>query len=153
APHIKKFEDKRTSDFYNTGKDFFLLRYADILLLYAECLNEEGATAAAVKIVNEKVRTRAYGGSLPDEYKWDEAMSQTDFREKIMDERMRELCFENWRRMDLLRTGKFVEYINARNRWAKASGGPKAYQQLFPVPLVEIEQNENISREDQNPEF
>jgi hypothetical protein len=153
APHIKKFEDKRTKDFYNTGKDFYILRFSDILLLYAECLNEEGKTADAVKIINNRVRTRAWGGTLPEEMKWNEAMSPAEFRVKIMDERMRELCFENWRRMDLLRTGKFVELINARNRWAKATGGPKAYQQRFLIPLVEIEQNEFISREDQNPGY
>ena len=153
APHIKKFEDKRTNDFYNTGKDFFILRFSDILLLYAECLNEEGLTVDAVKIVNNRVRTRAWGGVLPAEAKWNEGMSKEEFKEKIMDERMRELCFENWRRMDLLRTGKFVEYINARNPWAKATGGPKVYQQRFPIPLVEIEQNPNIARSDQNPGF
>lgn len=36
-----------------------------------------------------------------------------------MDERLRELCFEGWRRIDLLRTNKFVELIKERNRWAK----------------------------------
>jgi len=150
APHIKKFEDKRTLDFYETGKDFFILRFSDVLLLYAECLNEEGNTADAVQIVNNRVRTRAWGGDLPEAMKWKQSMSQSEFREKIMDERMRELCFENWRRMDLLRTGKFTEYINARNRWAKASGGPKEYQQRFLIPLIEIEQNPHISRENQN---
>jgi hypothetical protein len=156
APHIKKFEDKRIDgiqQFYNTGKDFYLIRYSDVLLLLAECLNEEGQTQEAVKIVNEEVRKRAWGGTLPDAYKWNETMTKDEFKLKIMDERMRELCFENWRRMDLLRTGKFVEYTNQRNRWAKASQGPKDYQQRFPIPLVEINQNESITKENQNPGF
>jgi hypothetical protein len=156
APHIKKFEDKRIDgiqQFYDTGKDFYIIRYSDVLLLLAECLNEEGQTQEAVKIVNDEVRKRAWGGMLPDAHKWNENMTKDEFKIKIMDERMRELCFENWRRIDLLRTGKFVEYINQRNRWAKASQGPKDYQQRFPVPLVEINQNEFISKEDQNVGF
>ncbi|MDR0799661.1 MAG: RagB/SusD family nutrient uptake outer membrane protein [Dysgonamonadaceae bacterium] len=155
-PHIKKFEDKRidgVKEVYYTGKDFFILRYSDILLLLAECLNEEGQTAAAVKIVNDEVRARAWGGVLPDEYKWNSGMSKDEFKTKILDERMRELCFENWRRMDLLRTGNFVSYVNKHNPWAKANGGPKDDHKRFPIPLVEINQNEFISDTDQNPGY
>jgi hypothetical protein len=152
-PHIKKFEDKRIDgiqQFYDSGKDFYVIRYSDVLLLLAECLNEEGQTADAVNIVNDEVRKRAWGGTLPDAYKWSASMSKDEFKVKILDERLRELCFEGWRRMDLLRTGNFVNYIKQNNRWAKESQTIKEHHQRFPIPLVEIKQNEFISETDQN---
>ena len=106
---------------WNSGKNIPALRYADVLLSYAECLNELGQTAQAVEKVNE-VRNRAWGFSIPADKKWDAGMSQDNFRVKILDERMREFLGENWRRADLIRTGKFVEYIKERNKWAKRSG-------------------------------
>ena len=155
-PHIKKYEDKRIDgekSFYNSGKNVYLVRYADVLLLYAECLNEENNTAEAVNLINNTIRSRAWGGNLPEELKWNTAMSQDEFRSKIMDERMRELCFEGWRRMDLIRTGNFVEKIKTHNRWAKESGTIQQFHERFPIPHVEIKQNTNLSENDQNPGY
>lgn len=153
-PHIKKYEDKRTdgvTSFWYSGKNVLFLRLADIYLCYAECLNETGNTAEAVNMVNT-VRTRAWGGSLPVDKKWG-AMSQDQFRTSIMDERMRELCFEGWRRMDLIRTGKFVDLAKQYNKWTKASGTIQAFHSKYPIPLTEIKQNEDISEDDQNPGY
>lgn len=155
-PHIKKYEDIRldnNNSFWYSGKNIYYLRYADVLLSYAECLNETGATGQAVDIVNSTVRTRAWGGTLPDNMKWSNGMSQDEFRTKIMDERMRELCFEGWRRIDLIRTGKFVELIKARNKWAKESNTIQDFHTRFPIPLAEIQQNDDISDADQNPGY
>lgn len=55
-----------------------------------------------------------------------------------MDERLRELCFEGWRRIDLLRTNKFVELIKERNRWAKESGTIQDFHKRYPIPDTEI---------------
>ena len=96
------------------------------------------------------VRTRAFGGALPAEYTWDTGMSQDEFRTKILDERMRELACEGWRRIDLARTGKFEELIRARNTWQVANPTVEAKHRLFPLPMVEIKQNPNLSG-DQNP--
>ncbi len=160
-PHIKKYEDFRTdilsglkiNNMWNSGKNFSVIRYADVLLLHAECLNEKGQTAEAVQIVNNQIRTRAWGGTLPDAMKWNTGMSQTDFREKIMDERMRELCFEGWRRIDLLRTNRFVDMIKARNKWAKESGTIQDFHKRFPVPDTEIKTNKGYKPTDQNPGY
>ncbi|MCU6769704.1 RagB/SusD family nutrient uptake outer membrane protein [Barnesiella propionica] len=155
-PHIKKYEDKRidgTKTFYNTGKNVYYLRYADVLLMLAECMNETGNTSGAVTLVNNEIRNRAWNYNLPEQYKWDTGMSPEEFRTKIMDERMRELCFEGWRRFDLIRTGHFVDYISAKNRWAKAEGTIKKEHALYPIPLVEMKQNPNITEADQNPGY
>src|SRR5256885_4858661 len=50
------------SSFWYSGKDIFYIRYADVLLMYAECLNELGKTTDAVNLVNTTVRARAFGG-------------------------------------------------------------------------------------------
>lgn len=158
-PHIKKWEDKRvdaiegtaeapTRSYYLSGKNCMLIRYADVLLSLAECLNELGNTPDAVNIVND-VRARAWGGTLPSDKRWT-SMSKEEFRTQIMDERMRELCFEGWRRIDLIRTGKFVDLIKERNPWAKQSGTIKTFHVRYPIPDTEIRTNPDINPEDQN---
>ena len=77
-------------------------------------------------------------------------MSQDEFRKKIMDERIRELFGENWRRFDLIRTGNFVAYVKARNKWAKRSGTISKIHERYPIPNEEIEQNEDMTSDDQN---
>lgn len=152
-PHTKKFEDIRTQgsqNFWLGGGIIYYLRLADILLCKAECLNELNKTTEAVLLVNSTVRARAYGGTLPPNQAWG-TLSQTEFRAKILDERMRELAFEGWRRMDLIRTGKMVELVTAHNPWAKASGTLRAGHEVYPIPESEIKQNEAINPEDQNP--
>jgi hypothetical protein len=154
-PHVKKFEDIRgdgTFSFWYSGKNFYFLRYADILLSYAETLNETGATALAVAEVN-KVRQRAWGGTLPADKQWSAGMSQSDFRVNILDERMRELCFEGWRRMDLIRTGNLVALVLDRNEWTDESGSIQEFHNRYPIPQVEILQNEDINEDDQNPGY
>lgn len=155
-PHIKKYEDFRTdqhsglglNNMWNSGKNIPLLRYADVLLSYAECLNELNRTSDAVEIVNQ-VRNRAWGFNIPADKKWAD-MGKDEFRIKILDERMRELFGEGWRRFDLIRTGKFVEYVKTRNKWARRSGTINEHNMRYPIPNEEIEQNEDITPADQN---
>ncbi len=152
-PHIKKYEDFRTdkasglaiNNMWLSGKNIPVLRYADVLLCYAECLNELGQTPQAVIYVNQ-VRDRAFGGSQPSSLKWT-AIGQDEFRNKIQDERIRELFGENWRRYDLIRTGKFLDRIKTYNKWAAksvAAGTFKDYLQLWPIPLTELNQNADM---------
>ena len=152
-PHIKKYEDFRTdaasglevNNMWLSGKNIPVLRYADVLLCYAECLNELGQTSQAETYVNQ-VRTRAFGGTLPTEARWN-GLSQTDFREQMQDERIRELFGENWRRYDLIRTGQFLPRLKKYNKWAAqsvAAGTFKDYLQLWPIPLTELNQNTDM---------
>jgi hypothetical protein len=166
-PHIKKWEDRRldkwTSNslatdatsgrsFYWSGKNYIFLRYADILLCLAECLNETGRTGEALDIVNS-VRARAWGGTLPAARRWS-GFSQDQFRTEIMNERIRELCFEGWRRMDLIRTGAFVNLIRERNPWAKEKGAISDFHVRWPVPEDEIKNNPYMEMgKDQNPGY
>ena len=97
-----------------------------------------------------KVRERAFGFHLPADKAWSESMSQSQFRTDIMTERVRELFGERWRRFDLVRTGKLIEAALAHNKWTKRSGTAQAYNAVWPIPQTEINQNEDISQEDQN---
>jgi hypothetical protein len=158
-PHIKKYEDFRTdkhaenkiNNMWNSGKNIPVLRLADIKLCYAECLNELNRTGDAINVVNE-VRARAWGGVLPEDKKWT-VMSQDAFRTAIMDERIRELFAEDWRRIDLIRTGKLVELVKARNKWTKQSGTIQAFNTVFPIPDTEMKLNGDITPADQNPGY
>ena len=86
------------------------LRYADVLLMYAEAENElnNGPTGAAKEML-EQVRLRAFGddrtkiGSTPGSYE--------GFKEAIIQERKLELGFEGWRRTDLIRWGILYEKL------------------------------------------
>lgn len=158
-PHIKKYEDFRTDEhsgmqinnMWNSGKNIPILRLGDIKLCYAECLNELGQTAEAVNVVNE-VRTRAWGGTLPNDKRWT-VSSQNEFRTKIMDERIRELFAENWRRIDLIRTGKYLDLVKARNKWTRESGTIQAFNTVYPIPDIEMRLNDEINPENQNPGY
>jgi len=153
-PHCKKYEDLRTQgsqSFWYSGKNKAYIRYSDVLLSYAECLNELGQTGTAEGFVNQ-VRTRAFGGNLPSGMAWS-GTSQSDFRVKILDERMRELAFEGWRRIDLLRTGKLVELVKTRNKWARQNGTISETHTRYPIPLKEIKTNDEIGPGDQNPGY
>ncbi|RXK86592.1 RagB/SusD family nutrient uptake outer membrane protein [Filimonas effusa] len=86
------------------------LRYADVLLMYAEAQNELfNAPTAEAKSAFEKVRTRGFGGdaskigTTPTSYQ--------GFRDAIINERKLELAFEGWRRTDLVRWGILYESL------------------------------------------
>jgi hypothetical protein len=81
-----------------------LIRYADVLLMAAEALNENGKSASALVYLNQ-VRARARGGNsliLPDITVTDKTL----LRDKILLERRHELAMEGERFWDLVRTGK-----------------------------------------------
>lgn len=156
-PHIKKYEDFRTdshsgmglNNMWYSGKNIPFLRLGNAILLYAECLNEMGQTAAAVDQVN-KIRSRAWEFDLPSDKAWSASMTQDQFRNNIMTERVRELFGERWRKFDLIRTNKFLEFVSTRNEWAKRAKAIQQYNIVWPIPLTEIEQNDDISMDDQN---
>lgn len=155
GPHTKKYEDIRTQgkqNFWHSGGLIYYLRLSDILLAKAECLNELGRTNEAITLLNTTVRKRAFENQIPTEHSW-EGLSQSELRGHIMDERIRELGFEGWRRMDLIRTGNLVNYVSQRNPWAKAAGNIKEFHNRYPIPESEIKQNDFINESDQNPGY
>lgn len=122
-PYIKKYA--RTHSLHNnTGSNWPVYRYAEVLLLLAESLNEQGKPADAAMYLNQ-VRDRAGLAAT-------KAASQADMREAIFKERRVELAFENKRWFDLTRTGRVKEIIGAYG--AKIKANPQAY--YFPKGAV-----------------
>jgi hypothetical protein len=122
-PYIKKYA-KTHSLHNNTGQNWPVYRYSEVLLFMAESLNEQGKPAEAAPYLNQ-VRTRAGLAAT-------KATSQADMREAIFKERRIELAFENKRWFDLTRTGRVKEIIGAYG--AKVKANPQAY--YFPKGAV-----------------
>jgi hypothetical protein len=99
------YADRSRDAIWLSGINRRVVRYADILLLYAECLNEAGKTEDAYSYI-QQVRDRA---NLPDLATVKPGMSQQEMRDQISHERALELCFETWRYIDLLRWGWFKD--------------------------------------------
>lgn len=123
------------------GNDYVIYRYADVLLLRAEALNQTGEIAEAVELINQ-VRSRS-NASLIDAADYTKE-SLNDF---ILDERMRELFMEGHRREDLIRHGKYLS--EAANRGAVGANISES-RLIFPIPQSAIDENDKIQ---QNPGY
>jgi hypothetical protein len=107
-----------------------LIRYADVLLMAAEALNENGKPSEAQIYLNE-VRARARGGNnsiLPDITE----SNKDALRELILHERRTELALEGFRFWDLVRTGEAEKVLSPL-------GFIKGKHELFAVPQTEID--------------
>lgn len=102
--------EKRAPDESDTPNNIMFCRYADVLLMYAEALNENGKSTEALKYL-EQVRDRARGGEdvLP-------AVTTTDkaaLRDAIWHERRVELAGEGQRFWDICRQGRAADVMTA----------------------------------------
>jgi len=144
GPHTDKYWDPAPcGDNYNRN-NFMVIRYADVLLMYAEAENEiNGATDAAYDAINQ-VRARARNGNpqaVPQDLS---GLSQAEFREAVAQERLWELSFEGHRRWDLLRTGQYLTVMRA------AGIAAEEHHLLYPIPQNEIDVNPELI---QNPGY
>lgn len=143
-PHVWKHWDKETYKASQTGQsgaNFPVIRYAEILLIYAEALNEinGGPTQEAYDAIN-RIRARARHGDngiLPDL----SGLSQTEFREAVLKEKRCETVNEGQRWFDLVRTGNLVDYVK-RAKGDKAN--PTEYNYVFPIPQREMDINDKL---------
>lgn len=150
APHVQKFWDRSAETIVGDSPvDFPLVRFADILLLHAEALNElrNGSSAEALGAIN-LVRARArYNGSITLDILPDlDRMDKADFATAILDERERELGWEGHRWFDLVRFGKLEEKVSEAKPGAHVT--PTHY--LLPIPASELKANKNLI---QNPGY
>lgn len=123
---------------YNTNSaSIIVLRYADVLLMKAEALNELGSTADAVEPLYQ-VRQRA---GLTDRTEL-ESLSQEAMRTKIRHERRIELAFEGHRWFDMIRWDNGQYALNFLHSIGKVNASRKHL--LFPIPQVEIDANPNL---------
>lgn len=130
------------SPFGESGINYRVLRYADILLMYAEVLNETGNTAGAYSYI-QQVRTRA---NLPDLATFKPGMTQEEMRDQLAHERALEFAIEGQRINDLIRWGWFYNPAKLAelkshdadfNTWTPGN-------EYLPVPQQELDVNKNL---------
>lgn len=139
AVSFQKLWDKTAKTSGGEGTSIPILRYADVLLLYAEALNEvnNGPTAEAYEALN-KVRTRAKLAALSN-------LTYQAFKEAVWLERRLELTFENHRRFDLLRTGRLIEAVKAETSFNR-NPQIQPYHVLFPIPQTDMDANPKLAQ-------
>jgi starch-binding outer membrane protein, SusD/RagB family len=143
--YILKFRSTPASNL-DSDVNWIVLRYADVLLMYAEALNELGfvADGPAFGFLNQ-IRKRAGLTELSSTHSNSafRVTSQAEFRLAVEKERRSELAFEGHRWFDLVRTGRAMTVM--------ASKGMQAHQALFPIPQSQIDINPGLMT--QNPGY
>lgn len=147
GPRIFKFFDENAerNNAGRSGKSFPVIRYADILLTYAEAqAKADGAPDELAYTSLNLIRQRAQLAPI-------ENLSATGFSDAVLIERNKELCYENQTWFDMVRTRKV--YDTKANRMVDFIGYALPYSNatlpvqlaeknlLFPVPISEIDAN------------
>ncbi len=143
-PYIQKYWDRAAEPQGNgSANDYPVIRYADVLLMYAEAENELGNAAEAHTYIN-MVRKRArWDGTVERSTVPDYAnLSQEAFRAAVLEERRLEFVAEGQRWFDLARTHTLETLVPI----AKPGIVPQPKHYLFPVPQREIDLNPNLKQ-------
>ena len=143
---IQKYLDESNTQNMNSrgwaqqSNNWIVLRYADVLLMYAEAVNEGGTAAgmtkeAALNAVRERAGLSPVAG-----------LSQAAFRDSVRVERQRELLFEGHRWFDLARWGTLDAVIRAKTtevaaRYPGETTPHGVRSPLLPIPQPEINLN------------
>ena len=162
-PYVAKWTDPEAPDNFAADNNFIVIRYADVLLMFAEAENEvNGPSADAYAAVNQVLaRGRHADGTEREEpADWVEgSLTQDEFREAVFNERHFELMGELKLWFDLVRLGwdKFRTFKEEDNAYGYKPDALKAgvYERnmYYPIPNLEISSNDAISVTDQNPGY
>jgi hypothetical protein len=153
---IKKYvsRDKLNQPGASSVNNPRILRYADVLLLKAEALNESGgSTTEAIDLINE-VRARARGAGASPTDRSNAVTDRAQIRQWIMDERLMELAGEGQRWFDLRRWALAGQITLDNAFFSSAIPGDMGFESPmnlnYPIPTSETNVNPNIT---QNPGF
>ncbi|SFC76701.1 RagB/SusD family nutrient uptake outer membrane protein [Spirosoma endophyticum] len=145
--HFNKYVDPAAKAFGDANNNFPIIRYADVLMMFAEAENEiSGPTAAAVDAINP-FRRRAFGFPLTGTSSVDftTALTKDTFRQAIWDERRWEFNAEGHRWFDLVRTDRLVPLLKAKGKTSITET-----HKLYPIPQRERDLNPTLT---QNPGY
>jgi starch-binding outer membrane protein, SusD/RagB family len=138
---------KSNAGFSTSGINMRVMRYADVLLMLAECENELGNSPKAIALMNQ-VRARA-SVAMPAyptaNYPCD---SKAKIFEALQHERYVELAAEQVRNFDLIRWRKNKKQTSEPITYFAANK-----HELLPLPQTEIDNNPKIEQKDQNPGY
>lgn len=152
---IKKYTSKLSgtkTEFYWHDINFRIIRFSDILLLYAEALNEIGTvpSAKAIECIN-RVRQRANLLTIENSLYYNGTSITTNkdaFREHIKIERALELSLECIRWIDLKRWGVdnqlFVNELKTRDTDFNNYVVGKSFR--LPIPQIDVDNNPNLKQ-------
>jgi len=140
----KKYEDVENDATDYADSNWPFLRYADVLLIYAEAVNElndADAQKVAAQVVNQ-VRERSNATLLDT----NTVPNQTRMRSLIFEERAKELACEGDRRWDLVRWGVYLQAMNAIGGRDDSDINKERTERnlLFPIPTTEVNANPYI---------
>lgn len=133
---MNKFKDIKSATYNTVGNDQIILRYADVLLMYAEALNEisySNAQNSEALVALNAVHTRAGLSQI----QITELPDKESFRKAIMLERQQEFPYEGHRWFDLVRMGGAKEAMKADGHIIQD------HQFLYPIPKTELERINN----------
>lgn len=143
AVSFQKLWDRSAKTNGGEGTSRPVLRYADVLLIYAEAANEaNGAPTVEAYTALNNVRTRAGLANLS-------GLGYQAFKEAVWLERRLELAFENSRRFDLVRTGRLIDAVKAENSYNR-NAEIQPFHVLFPIPLSVMDASPTL---EQNPGY
>lgn len=134
----------RGTETFNSPNNYRMIRYADVLLMYAEALNGLNQTATAYQYV-DRVRARAGMAPLATIRP---GMNQQQFLIQLKHERVVELSGEAWRFADLARWGDLSPAL--ANRDPEFVNFKVGKHELYPIPQSDIDLNPNLT---QNPNY
>ena len=124
--------------------DIIHLRYADVLLMYAEAQNEAVGPDQSVHDAVNEVRSRV-GVGMPD---LPANLTKDEMRESIRLERRIELAFEGHRYLDLKRWGTIQDVLSTVNEPGLGVGGLKfkSHHYNWPFPAAEMDRNPELDQ-------
>lgn len=142
-PYIQKFVHPFDQP-GRTNENWPVYRFAHVLLMAAEAINEVAGPTGEARAYVDQVRIRAGLDEV------DPGLNQEEFRQLIYREQRLELAFENHRWYQLVRTGRAVEVMNEHGKKEKAlkqrlppeSFQVQEYMLLYPVPFREVRLND-----------
>lgn len=140
-----KYDDVTNNAIENADANWPFLRYADVMLIYAEAQNELGNLDEACLYLNTiRRRSNAIMASTSGFGSLD---TKTKMRSAIIEERAKEFACEADRRWDLIRWGIYLDAMNAIGGSDDAGVSKVRYERnlLFPLPVQEINTNKYIN--------
>src|SRR4030043_458472 len=145
---------EQQSGITSSPRNLMLLRYSDVLLLYAEALNESGDHTTPIEIINNiRANLKATVDNKSGDFKYTLGYGPYVYvRDRIRIERRKELAGEKERFFDLLRYGTAGDVIpqSLRVEFATSKGNfnfIKGIHELFPIPQIEIELSHGVIKQ------
>ena len=132
-----KYEIDKAKKYKYSENDFVLMRYADVLWMKEEAILRGGSGTSGYNSADFRtLRNRAFAYDANPSASYEASYPDVLTLDGILDERGREFAWENMRRRDLIRFGKFndpayVEFVTAMDD----------YRKWFPIPYKVLEKS------------